>query len=103
MCYNGTTYHRDHETIQLCSNNNIELQYIHDTCLDSCPPPDVGMFGPIRMQCNAEFKQHASVGGGESHRKLSIKHEAFVKAWKHLPKQTWAVSRYTSLVELNNL
>ena len=77
------TYHRDNENKQLCSNNHIELLYIPDRCTDSCQPLDVGIFGPVKMQCNAEFKKHAA-GVVESHRKLSIKYEAFVRAWNHL-------------------
>ena len=65
----------------------IKLPYIPDQCTDSCQPLDVGIFGPVKMQCNASFKKHAS-GVVESHCKLSIKYEAFVKAWKHLSKHT---------------
>ena len=81
------TYHRDNEIKQLCSNNNIGLMIIWDRCTDSCLPLDVGIFGPIKMQCNADFKNHAS-GVVESHRKLTMKYEAFEKAWRHLSKQT---------------
>ena len=61
--------------------------YIPDRCAESCQPLDVGILGPVKMQCNAGFKNHAG-DVVESHRKLSIKYEAFVKAWRHLSKQT---------------
>ena len=93
MIIDNATYHRDNEIKQLCSDNHIELMYIPDRCTDSCQPLDVGMFGPVKMQCNAEFKKHAA-GVVESHRKLSIKYEAFVKAWRHLSKQSIIDSWY---------
>ena len=89
----NAAYHRDNEIKQLCSNNHIELMYIPDRCTDSCQLLDVGIFGPIKMQCNASFKKHAA-GVVESHRKLSMQYEAFVKAWKHLGKQSIIDSWY---------
>ena len=77
MIIDHATYHRHNEIKQLCSNNHI----------------DVGMFGSVKMQCNAEFKKHAA-DVVESHRKLTMKYEAFVKAWKHLSKQSIVDSWY---------
>ena len=93
LIIDNATYHRDNEIKQLCTNNHIELMYIPDRCTDSCQPLDMGIFGPVKMQCNAEFKKHAA-GVVESHRKLSMKYEAFVKAWRHLSKQSIVDSSY---------
>ena len=81
------------DIMQLYSNNNIKLQYIPDRCTDSGQQMDVGTFGPVKIQVYTEFKEHAA-GVVESHRKLIVKYEEFIKGWRHLSKQSVIDSWY---------